>query len=911
MKRNLKLSLLSIIVMLLFITNVNAAYYNNYNSTVNYANVYISKFTKHQYYIDRDTTLPYQYDGTTLSVNSKFKTGGLINKAEFDIAGAMSSYLFNGSKFFTMTEASSKVYSINNTGPELVSLTSTSGARPTNYIQKDVNVTGSGTYVDPWIFADKYELKVSTNEPTHSTVTPAEQFVTNGNSAQVTFTVDNEYEYDTNTCGGTVSGNTMTISNVTADKDCEIRFKHKKYIISYDPAGGSACASVEVTPQTAIGTLCNSTRTGHTLNGWYTATSGGTKVTASTIPTSNMTLYAHWSPTVYTVTYNLNGGTGSSCTNKTITYGAEYGTLCTPTKTGNTFGGWYSDSALTNKVTSTTLVSTTSNVNLYAKWTPNTYTITYNTNGGGSGCTSTKSVTYGGTYGTLCTPTATGNSSFKGWYTAASGGTLITSTSTVNITSNTTLYAQWELSCFAFTPSSGTITDYYDYYGNSSSNAACPKAVTIPSSIGGVNVKVIGTNAFRNKGITSVTIPNTVRYIYSYAFYKNNLTSLTVPSSVNWIDGYAFANNKLSSLTLNEGITSIYSNAFENNALTTLKMPSSLTYIGYKAFKSNQISSITMNSTIEQIDELAFFRNKLTSVTIPSSVTFLGGGAFNDNQLPANQALFYARKTDGTEDKTTVVSYGGAIRTGLSVPAGVTTLGRYAYYCNDITTLTLTSGIVDIQYYALGFNEMKNIVIPSTVKTIGNYAVQGNWATSITIPTSVTSIGAGAFNANRDPNNPFIYKRNSDGTEDKTTIVSYKNSGGENSGLNITIPAGVTKIGTHAFFNDYIGTVTFPEGLKTIESYAFKYCVLSGTVTIPSSVTSIGAGAFAKGEYPSVTGNSILKGNYALNKIVNKTGKAFQWDYIINYDLPDYTLNTASTVTTTITSPYGNVTITQ
>ena len=74
---------------------------------------------------------------------------------------------------------------------------------------------------------------------------------------------------------------------------------------------------------------------------------------------------------------------------------------------------------------------------------PSDYTVTFNGNGGTPSKTS-QSVTYNSTYGTL--PTATKDYyNFLGWYTAASGGTLVTSSTKFTSTSNVTLYAHWEL----------------------------------------------------------------------------------------------------------------------------------------------------------------------------------------------------------------------------------------------------------------------------------------------------------------------------------------------------------------------------------------------------------------------------------------------------------------------------------
>lgn len=143
----------------------------------------------------------------------------------------------------------------------------------------------------------------------------------------------------------------------------------------------------------------------------------------------------------YTVTFNANGGT-TSTSSKTVTYGSTYGTLPTPTRTGYTFNGWYTASSGGTQITSSSTVSITANQTLYAQWTAKTFTVTFNANGGTTS-TASKTVTYGSTYGTLPTPTYTGYS-FLGWYTATSGGTKITSSTTVSITANQTLYAQWE-----------------------------------------------------------------------------------------------------------------------------------------------------------------------------------------------------------------------------------------------------------------------------------------------------------------------------------------------------------------------------------------------------------------------------------------------------------------------------------
>ncbi len=82
-----------------------------------------------------------------------------------------------------------------------------------------------------------------------------------------------------------------------------------------------------------------------------------------------------------------------------------------------------------------------STISLVAEWEANTYTVTFNPKGGSVSPTS-KDVTYNATYGDLPTPTRTGYT-FNGWFTEETNGTQVTSSTTVQITTDQTLYAHW------------------------------------------------------------------------------------------------------------------------------------------------------------------------------------------------------------------------------------------------------------------------------------------------------------------------------------------------------------------------------------------------------------------------------------------------------------------------------------
>ncbi|MFQ6729630.1 MAG: InlB B-repeat-containing protein, partial [Alphaproteobacteria bacterium] len=113
------------------------------------------------------------------------------------------------------------------------------------------------------------------------------------------------------------------------------------YKITYEENGGSAVADKTYTIETPTFTLPTPTREGYTFAGWYTASTGGTKVTQITQgSTGNKTLYARWTASTYTVKYNANGGSGTMA-DTTCTYGQPC-TLSTNTfsRVGYVFDGW-------------------------------------------------------------------------------------------------------------------------------------------------------------------------------------------------------------------------------------------------------------------------------------------------------------------------------------------------------------------------------------------------------------------------------------------------------------------------------------------------------------------------------------------------------------------------------------------
>jgi hypothetical protein len=155
----------------------------------------------------------------------------------------------------------------------------------------------------------------------------------------------------------------------------------------------------------------------------------------------------------------------------------------------------------------------------------------------------------------------------------------------------------------------------------------------IPESINNMPVTAIGQGAFTHKGLTSVTIPNSVTTIGEQAFSFNQLTSLTIGDSVTTIGQKAFFANKLENVTIGQGVTEIGVGAFAENNIAEITIPESVGVIGAYAFLFNKLKTLTIPNNVTTLGEGAFSSNRLNTLVIGGAVAKVGDGAFYNNQL--------------------------------------------------------------------------------------------------------------------------------------------------------------------------------------------------------------------------------------------------------------------------------------
>lgn len=288
------------------------------------------------------------------------------------------------------------------------------------------------------------------------------------------------------------------------------------YTVTFDLAGGTRTGGGALTqsvPHGGNATPPTCERTGYDFDGW----SG-----SYTNVTSNRTITAQWSRSYYTVTFDLNGGTrtGGGALSQSVVYGGS-ATPPTCSRTGYTFVRW--DGSYTN---------VTSNRTITAVWKINTYTVTYNANGG-SGAPGNQTKTYGQpltlssttptalwtiTYnangGTVSPSSKTVIRTFRTWNTRADGtGTNYAAGATYTANADLTLYAQYN------DPTAGTLA--------TPSRTNCTFNRWTTSQNGGSTVS----------SSTTITNNTTLYAFWNYGvFLRGNGGSISMPDGTDYKD---------------------------------------------------------------------------------------------------------------------------------------------------------------------------------------------------------------------------------------------------------------------------------------------------------------------------------------------------------------------------------------
>ncbi len=189
------------------------------------------------------------------------------------------------------------------------------------------------------------------------------------------------------------------------------------------------------------------TATGYTFGGWFRESSCTTAWNFGEDTVSeDIILYAKWTINSYTVTFDVQGH-GTAPAEQTVQYGGKVLEPEDPTETGYTFGGWFRESSCTTawNFDEDTIAS---DITIYAKWTINSYTVTFDMQEHGI-APAEQTVQYGGKVLEPEDPAETGYT-FGGWFRESSCATAWNFDEDT-IASDITIYAKWTINSYTVT----------------------------------------------------------------------------------------------------------------------------------------------------------------------------------------------------------------------------------------------------------------------------------------------------------------------------------------------------------------------------------------------------------------------------------------------------------------------------
>jgi len=421
------------------------------------------------------------------------------------------------------------------------------------------------------------------------------------------------------------------------------------------------------------------------------------------------------------------------------------------------------------------------------------------------------------------------------------------------------------------------------------------EAITIPSSIDGLPVRIIGSGTFSgNTTLTTLVIPEGVTKIEDRSGYYNSgatfysctaLKTVVFPNSLTHIGSYSFYGcSALENVVFGSGVTTIGSYAFcDCTALENIDLGSSVTTIGNHAFyECTALKTVNLSPSLKTIESYAFNNcEALSEITLPFGLETIESGAFSGTGITKLEL----------PDSVTEFSMSSTL-TYIKWSAGIPVISSTAFQgCSALKTVIFPEGVTEIEdgsweisvgilentsykfapFY--GCYSLENVILPDSLKRIGEMAFEdctklsnirfgkgleeiGSNAfsdctalESITLDSAITDIGSGAFS-------------------DCTALKS------------ITLGSGITSIGDYMFSDcTALENITLGSGIADIGSSAFSGCSALKTVALNPSLKTIGSSAFYNCE--SLTEINLPNGLETIG------GSAFSGTGITKLELPD------------------------
>lgn len=310
----------------------------------------------------------------------------------------------------------------------------------------------------------------------------------------------------------------------------------------------------------------------------------------------------------------------------------------------------------------------------------------------------------------------------------------------------------------------------------------CPNLTKITI---GEGLKYIGYNAFSNSPVKEANLPSTLRDISSNAFrgssYCPFINDIQPENHIRYIGKVAYlcVDKNQEEYTIKDGTVTLADNLFENwlgNA-TTFHIPASVEQIGNRAFAYTQIKALPEMPGLKRIGGEAFYGCKnLKKLTIPETVEYIGGGAF--------------------------------------------------YGCSNIWSLTYNAINAECESFMESNAPLEKIVIGDKVRRLPRGIFSGREFTEVALPACLERIDDYAFYGCKNLTTINL--------SDSIRYIGDNAFYGCSSLKNIHWPLRLTTIGSRAFRQTALETISLPEGVTSVGDGAFSTCPAK-TVYIPST----------------------------------------------------------------------------
>ena len=406
--------------------------------------------------------------------------------------------------------------------------------------------------------------------------------------------------------------------------------------------------------------------------------------------------------------------------------------------------------------------------------------------------------------------------------------------------------------------------------GHSTSDKVNVSGVTLDSNANYDFTLVSVAYGFKQSGVTSIVIPNTVKDVAEGAFSRcKSLKTVQLGNGLSSIGIGAFLYcTSLQSIVIPNTVTELLDDTFGGcTALTSVTLSNSLKAIGARVFEDcSSLGNITLPTSLEKIEERAFYMSGVTGVSIDSGS---------------------ALKTIGNK-----AFYGCKQLNGINLPEGLTSIGEMAFLdCKQLLSISLPNSLESVSYQSFnGCSALESVNVGDMVKRIEDMAFLncsglksvsfgdeseleyiGKWAFSycsslmtFLMPNSVASLGEsplsgcskletvrisgalgplpseffsnftsvkkvtwGASSTIRSiASRTFINCKSLETVEIPASVISIDEAAFAScsSLKSINLPVNLAYIGYNAFARSGLTEVTLPDNVKTLEGYVFYSC---------------------------------------------------------------------------------------